>query len=456
MTPDAFRSPRWLPRTLRARLILILGAGLLLAHALSFVLLFGERMDATRSMMLRNLYEDVPVSVALLEHLPADQRAAWTPRLERRTYRYLLRPARAGAPLSTERSRQVTGLIDDALDQRYALRPRAVSTTPERYEVELTLGDGQPLTIEVTPAPMPVATWLPWVLAAQVVLLLLCVGVAVRLATRPLARLARAAERMDPAGNNVPLPQDGPWEVAQAAQALNALQARVAAHVTERTQILAAISHDLQTPITRMRLRVETMEAGSAQDKLLGDIDQVSQLVREGLDYARSASVTLGPAIRLDLTAFLESIAGDYQDAGRPVQLLHGTLASRDTHPQVLRRVLQNLIDNALNHAGSAETQLRVDGEGRACIDVLDRGPGIPADQLEAALKPFHRLEPSRGRSTGGTGLGLAIAQQLTQALGGTLRLSQREGGGLRATIVLPDSASPPIQPRHGLPPKSP
>ena len=441
------QSPRWLPGTLRARLILILGVGLLLAHGLSFALLFGERMDATRSMMLRNLYEDVPVSVALLEHLPADERAAWVPRLERRTYRYLLRPAAAGAPLSTERSRQVTGLIDDALDQRYPLRPRTVSSMPERYEVELTLADGQPLTIEITPAPMPVAKWLPWVLAAQVLVLLLCVGVAVRLATRPLARLALAAECLDPAGNNVPLPEEGPWEVAQAAQALNALQARVAAHVSERTQILSAISHDLQTPITRMRLRVEAMEASPSQDKLLGDIDQVSQLVREGLDYARSASVTLGPAIHVDLTAFLESIAGDYQDAGRPVQLLQGTLASRDTHPQVLRRVLQNLIDNALAHAGSAETQLRIDGEGRACIDVLDRGPGIPADQLEAALKPFHRLEPSRGRATGGTGLGLAIAQQLTQALGGSLRLSPREGGGLQATVILPEGASRTIQP---------
>ena len=150
---------RLLPRTLRARIVLILGAGLLLAHALSFALLFRERMDATRSMMLRNLYEDVPVSVALLEQLPPAQRSAWIPRMERRTYRYLLRPAQPGTPLATERSRQVTGLIDDALGHEYALRPRAVSVLPERYEVELTLHDGQPLTIEVTPALMPVAKW---------------------------------------------------------------------------------------------------------------------------------------------------------------------------------------------------------------------------------------------------------------------------------------------------------
>lgn len=428
---------RWLPRTLRSRLLLILGTGLLLAHGLSFALLFAERADATRSMMLRNLYEDIPVSVALLENLPANQRGDWIPRLERRTYRYLLRPAQNGTPLSTSRSRQVTGLIDDALGHGYALRPRAVSTEPERYEVELTLHDGQLLTIEVTPSLMPLARWLPWVLAVQVVLLLICVGVAVRLATRPLAQLAKAAEHMDPAGNGSPLPQDGPSEIAQAASALNLLQTRVATHVAERTQILAAISHDLQTPITRLRLRVEAMDASADQDKLISDIDQVSQLVREGLNYARSASVTLGPAVRLDLITFLESIVADYQDAGRAVELASSAAASRDTHPQVLRRILQNLIDNALNYAGDAETRLRIDDAGHACIDVLDRGPGIPPEQLESVLKPFQRLEPSRCRSTGGTGLGLAIAQQLTSALGGVLLLTNRDGGGLQATIRL-------------------
>jgi signal transduction histidine kinase len=428
---------RWLPGTLRARLLLILGAGMLLAHALSFALLFHERMDATRSMMLRNLYEDVPVSVALLEHLPPAQRSDWLARLERRTYRYLLRPAEPGTPLASDRARQVTGLIDDALDHRYALRPRAVSTMPERYEVELTLQDGRPLTIEVTPAPMPIARWLPWVLAAQVALLLACAWLAVRLATRPLAQLAAAAEHMDPAGTGAPFPQDGPYEVTKAAHALNVLQSRVAAHVAERTQILSAISHDLQTPITRMRLRVEAMDAGPDQARLLGDVDQISQLVREGLNFARSANVTMGPSVRLDMLAFLDSVVGDYQDIGKPVQRADGDTASLQTHPQVLHRVLQNLIDNALAYAGSAETRLRVDSEGRVCIDVLDRGPGVPEDQLEAVLQPFHRLESSRSRSTGGTGLGLAIAQQLTQALGGSLRLANRDGGGLQATIEL-------------------
>lgn len=429
-------SARPWPRTLRTRLLLILAAGLLLAHALSFALLFHERMDATRSMMLRNLYEDVPVSVALLEHLPAAERAAWVARLERRTYRYLLRPAQAGAPLASARARQVTGLVDDALAQRYALRPRAVSATPERYEVELTLADGSPLTIEVTPSPMPLARWLPWLLLAQITLLLGCAWIAVRLAMRPLAQLARAAEHMDPSGAGAPLPEDGPADVAQAAHALNLLQARVAAHLAERTQILAAISHDLQTPITRLRLRLEAMDESAAQERLLHDVDQISQLVREGVRYARGASVITGPAVRVDVRALLDSIVGDYQDTGRPVACLDGDDAILHTHPQALRRILQNLIDNALAHGDGAQTQLRVDGNGGVRIDVLDRGPGIPDDQLAAVLRPFHRLESSRSRATGGTGLGLAIALQLAQALGGTLRLSNRDGGGLQASVL--------------------
>lgn len=438
MSPETLATGvRLLPRTLGARLLLILATGLLLAHALSFALLFYERAIATRSMMLTNLEQDVPVSVALLEHLPPAERTRWLPQLERRTYRYLLRPAQPGTPLASDRARQVKALIDDSLRHRYPLRPRAVSTSPERYEVELTLADGQPLTIEVTPSLLPIARWLPWMLAAQVTLLLACAWLAVRLATRPLVRLAAAAERLDPARAGPPLSQEGPIEVAKAARALNALQSRVSAHVTERMQILAAISHDLQTPITRMRLRLESMDENPAQTRLLDDIDQISQLVREGVDYARGASVAMGPSVRLDLSSFLDSVVGDYQDTGRSVQHTEGDSVALQTHPQVLRRVVQNLIDNALAYGGSAEATLRVEPDGRACIDVLDRGPGIPEDQLEAVLLPFHRLESSRSRSSGGTGLGLAIAQQLTQSLGGELRLSNREGGGLCATIAL-------------------
>jgi len=439
--PATKRWERLFPRTLGTRLILILAAGLLVAHALSFALLFYERADATRSMMLTNLEQDASISVALLERLSPAEREQWVPRMERRTYRYLLRPAKPGGPLASDRARQVTALIDRSLAHRYALRPRAVSASPERYEVELTLSDGRPLTIEVTPSLMPIARWLPWVLAAQVALLIACAWVAVRLVTKPLVRLADAAEQLDPAKAGQLMAQEGPVEVIKAAKALNNLRARIATHVAERMQILAAISHDLQTPITRLQLRLEAMDESASQAKLLEDVAQLGQLVREGVSYARSANVAMGPAVRLDLGAFLDSIVGDYQDAGKAVERGPGASASLHTHPQVLRRVVQNLIDNALAYAGSAQATLRVGRNGQVCIDVLDRGPGIPEESLAAVLQPFYRLEESRCRSTGGTGLGLAIAQQLAQALGGSLTLANREGGGLRATLQLNPSA---------------
>lgn len=436
MTAAVRRLP-W-PRTLSARLLLLLLGGLTLAHALSFGLLFYERYQSTRSMMLRNLDEDVAVSVALLERLPASEREAWVPRLERRTYRYLLRPAAAGPAPETDRARQVTSIIDDSLRHRYPLQARQVSHMPERFEVELRLHDGTPLTIEVTPSGLPLARWLPLVLMAQLALLLLCAWLAVRLAMRPLAQLSHAVEHLQPGQDGPALPEDGPAEVRTAATALNALQARIRGHVSERLQILAAISHDLQTPITRMKLRVETLPEDATQQRLLADLDHLGQLVREGVAYARSSHVASGEPVAMDLAAFLSSVIGDYQDVGKPVSGGAPSGLIVQTWPQPLRRVVGNLVDNALRYAGSAEIDAGRDEAGRVWIRISDRGPGIPEDQLQAVLAPFHRLESSRNRDTGGTGLGLAIAVQLAQSLGGSLRLHNREGGGLQALLQLP------------------
>jgi signal transduction histidine kinase len=436
MNAAARRLP-W-PRTLSARLLLLLLGGLTLAHALSFGLLFYERYQSTRSMMLRNLDEDVAVSVALLERLPASEREAWVPRLERRTYRYLLRPAAAGPAPETDRARQVTSIIDDSLRHRYPLQARQVSRMPERFEVELRLHDGTPLTIEVTPSGLPLARWLPLVLMAQLALLLLCAWLAVRLAMRPLAQLSHAMEHLQPGQDGPALPEDGPAEVGTAATALNALQARIRGHVSERLQILAAISHDLQTPITRMKLRVETLPEDATQQRLLADLDHLGQLVREGVAYARSSHVASGEPVTMDLAAFLSSVVGDYQDVGKPVSGGAPSGLIVQTWPQPLRRVVGNLIDNALRYAGSAEIDAGRDEVGRVWIRISDRGPGVPEDQLQAVLAPFHRLESSRNRDTGGTGLGLAIAVQLAQSLGGSLRLHNREGGGLQALLQLP------------------
>jgi signal transduction histidine kinase len=274
--------------------------------------------------------------------------------------------------------------------------------------------------------------------AAQFMLLALLGGLAVRQATRPLQRLARAADTLDPAQPAAPLPLEGPAEVTRATAAFNLLQERVRAHLDERMRILAAVSHDLQTPITRLRLRADLLDDAVLRDKLHADLAEMQHLVEEGLSYARSAQAVREPARAVDIAALLDSLALDYADAGQPVRLARCEAGPCTTRPAALRRLLGNLVDNALKFAGAAEITCERSQDGGFAVRVLDRGPGIPSGELEAVMQPFYRIETSRSRATGGTGLGLAIAQQLAQALEGSLTLAPREGGGLEARLLLP------------------
>jgi signal transduction histidine kinase len=264
--------------------------------------------------------------------------------------------------------------------------------------------------------------------------------VAVRLATAPLRTLADAADALGPDLRPAEMPERGPSEVVRATRALNAMQRRIAAYVDERLRILAAISHDLQTPITRMRLRIDMMDDSAQQQRLNDDLLQLQDLVREGLDYARAMHGKPETACATDLDALLDSIAFDYADGGAAVRFdgaRAGAGATVRTRPRALRRIVCNLIDNALKYAGDAEVVLDFTQPGGAVIRVLDHGPGIPDAMLDAVFEPFYRLEGSRNRETGGSGLGLAIARQLTTALPGELTLHNRAGGGLEARLVL-------------------
>lgn len=425
-----------LPRSLRNRLFLILFAGLTSTQVLAFAVMLLERDESARAVMLTTLQRDVAVAVALLDRLPPTERPAWLPLLDRPTYRFDLGAGSPGeAPLSP-RLQVIADEIRTALAPRFPVRFDAVPGEPPRLQGHVVLSDGTALTLAVRPAARPLASWLPVALVVQLVGLIGCVWLAVRLAVRPLTRFAEAADRLEPGRPADRFAEGGPEEVARAARALNAMQARIARHLDERVRILAAISHDLQTPITRMRLRVETGVEGPEQERLLGDLDGIEALVREGIAYARSVHGDVEPPARLDLRAFIESLVFDYQDTGRDVAISCLPDVTMATRPQALRRILTNLIDNALRYAGRAE--LRVEcAEGGIAISVLDRGPGIPADKLDAVLLPFIRLEESRSRDTGGTGLGLAIAAQLAAAIGGRLTLANRDGGGLQATVTL-------------------
>ncbi|WP_370600821.1 ATP-binding protein [Pseudomonas nitroreducens] len=429
------------PRTLAARLALIFLAGLVFAYSLSFCSQFYERYQSARNMMLGNLETDVSTAVALLDRLPRDEREAWLHMVQRPNYRYLLSEGQPGEPMNMAEAPMAALSIAEVVGPRYPLRFENIPGSIPHFQVHLTLKDGSPLTIDVTPKGVPVAQWLPWVLIVQLALLLFCTWLAVRLAIRPLTRLAQAVDHLDPDGPAPELDERGPSEVAYAARAFNALQGRIGSYLKERMQLLAAISHDLQTPITRMKLRVEQMDDSPERERLWSDLEEMQHLVREGVAYARSMDGASEAAVKVNLDAFLDSLVLDYQDSGQAVELQGNSNAVLETRPHALRRVLTNLVDNALKFGGSAQVEVERDAQGIVCVRVLDEGPGIPEEELEEVVKPFYRVESSRNRSTGGTGLGLAIAQQLSQALGGTLSLSNRASGGLCAQLELRPSA---------------
>jgi signal transduction histidine kinase len=422
------------PKSLFGRIALILFGALAAAHVLTFLAILRERGDLAQDMMLAYLGRDVGASVAILDRVPPAERAAWLPKLQRQNYGYALAEAAAGTATAGELPQRLAAVVAGELG---ASRVGAPSQAGPRWQLPLRLADGSPLTLTLAPPQPAVSRGTLALLLLQLATLGLAGWGAVRLATRPLARLAVAADALGHGRATAPLPEQGPQEVADAARAFNAMQRRLDAHVAERVHTLAAISHDLQSPMTRMRLRAELLPEGEVRERLLGDLGEMQSLVGEGLAYARTAHAATEVERAVDLHALLDGLVCDRVDAGQAASLqgqLDGPLLTR---PAALRRVVGNLLDNALKFGGSAE--VAVDADVREVrIAVRDRGPGIPEAQLDAVMQPFVRLEGSRNRDTGGTGLGLGIAQQLAGALGGRLQLSNRDGGGLEACLALP------------------
>lgn len=427
------------PRTLASRLSLIFLAGLVLAYGLSFGAQYWERYLSSESMMHKTMERDVATGVAILDHLPADQRDEWIPRLARQVYTFQLGEGSGGQPLAIKDLPHAGQAILTGLDNSHDLSFTHTVDPRDRFQAHVRLQDGTPVTIDVHPSSMPIPQWLPIMLLIQLAVVWACTWAAVRMATRPLTRLASAAEALDPnSSGGQRLDESGPSEVTHAASAFNAMQDRIGAYLKERMQLLGAISHDLQTPLTRMKLRAEFMDDSVEKDKLWHDLSEMEHLVREGIAYARTLHGATEASCRIDVDAFLQSLVFDYQDVNQPVTLAGNSLAQIDTRPQALRRILSNLVDNALKFAGAVSLGSTRAADGSVTIDVLDNGPGIAEPHLQEVFKPFFRLENSRNRDTGGTGLGLAIAHQLTLAIGGTLTLSNREDGGLRAQLHLP------------------
>jgi signal transduction histidine kinase len=279
---------RFWPDSLFGRLAMILFSGLVAAHVLAFVLIVLDRIAIEDELGSKFAAVDITDAVAILDYVKPEERPAWLDRLSRRHWRYVLgdggeleaeTPERRQANIA--RLRAALGPAHDA-NFVYLDPPKRL-----RRGILMHLKDGSPLTLEIFWPGAVISPWLPAALAVQLCIIAFFVWVAVKLATQPLARLEHAANSLGSDLRGEPLPEDGPQEVARAATAFNAMQRRIAEQVAERIQILAAISHDLQTPITRMRLRADFLGDSDAKEKLQGDLQEMQTLVKQGLALAR-------------------------------------------------------------------------------------------------------------------------------------------------------------------------
>ncbi|MGJ7606311.1 ATP-binding protein [Variovorax sp. LT1R20] len=428
---------RLVPRSLFSRVTLIIVVGLAIAQLLTFAAIRYERDMAMRELMMIGIERDIASSVAILDRLPAAERPAWLEKLERRNYRFVLGGMAKGVPPQSLLSQQFATAIVEAMRPFEIVKVGEVPQPPEGLEIQVRMTDGSSVVVHARRVGMPVSRWVMWLLAIQLLVLAICAWFAVRLVTRPLAELAAAADDLGPDLKPQKLAEEGPTEVAHAARAFNAMQQRIGGYMSERVEILAAISHDLQTPITRMRLRTEMMDDEHDRTKFRQDLDAMHSLVREGVTYARTLHGATEPPLRMDADALLESMQADYEDAGKTVHLEGKVGAPIVGRPNAMRRIVMNLVDNALIFGSDVRVRVNA-GNGELAIAVVDNGPGIPPDELDAVLKPFYRVESSRNRSTGGTGLGLAIAHQLAMAMGAELKLQNRPEGGLEARLTMP------------------
>lgn len=258
-------------------------------------------------------------------------------------------------------------------------------------------------------------------------------------ASAPLSLFAAASERLGRDLDAPPLPEQGPEEVARAARAFNEMQARLQRMVRQRTQMLAAMSHDLRTPLTRLRLRAELMDDPAQQEKALADLGQIEELIATSLEFARDAFTGEAPA-RLDVAALVKTICDEAGDAGGRVDYHGPERAPFTARPMALRRALANLVDNAMRYGERVDVSLILQRKGeddRADVVVEDDGPGLPDGELGKVGEPFYRPDASRSREGGGAGLGLAIVRAVAAAHGGSITLANRPTGGLRATLSI-------------------
>lgn len=319
--------------------------------------------------------------------------------------------------------------------------PMRVKRFDRVFDVTVTLPDGDTAVFR-TIAPR-FGPRLPRVIFIQLGVLALVLSAALyavtRTITRPLDDLARAADEVGRGASTTPLQERGARELRRATHAFNSMQERLRRYLNSRTQVLAAMSHDLRTPLTRLRLRVESIDDDDLRQRCVEDLDEMSNMIRGALGVFRGLNDEETP-VPVDIDALARELQRQHAELGGEVSVVGEAHSPYTAKPLALKRCLGNLVQNAIRHGVRAT--IRIEDGKQLVLRVLDEGPGIPDDMLEKVFEPFFRLEQSRNRDTGGTGLGLSIARDIAQAHGGSLTLRNRPEGGLEATLTLPRGAA--------------
>jgi signal transduction histidine kinase len=308
---------------------------------------------------------------------------------------------------------------------------------PPVLGVSLALSSGQWFNARARP-PAPSWLWLKATLTSvgiTAALLTLTLLLAVRRILQPMNELSLAAHAFG-RGEKVRVPEKGPEDVREVTRAFNQMQDQVGRAQEDRARLLAALAHDLRTPITSMRLRVEMLPEGEDRDRLLDSLREMQHLAEATLDFIRGT--TTEQHRRYDLATLLDSLCGDLQEMGLAVHCDDSPRCVLQGQPEAVKRALRNLIENAVNYGEQAEVTLATT-DTEAVVTIVDQGPGILEADRERVFEPFYRLEHSRSRETGGAGLGLAIARTLIRGMGGDIRLDAGPGGqGLQVSVTLP------------------
>lgn len=445
---------RLLPDTITGRIIGLLFAGLILtatgsASVYMLDIFHGKGWDETA----RNLHR-IAAIVSIMDQAPPDARPAWLSLL-----------SETGLSVTWSSTEIPPPLRQDSMTRHLARDVRVFSKIQGVDRVQTGYpADAPSSTISIMPETAPAEAWIElsdhtwlhfqianeqisglWTLRLVLASGLLIGGIAglgvwaARKVTAPLAQFSLAAEGL---GANVDAPplnaEAGPEEIRQVALAFNSMQNRIRRLIEDRTLILAALSHDLRTVLTRLRFRTEFIGDPQQRLKAGADLDEMQAMLLSTLSFARDDSAS-EPVALIDLAMLVQSLCDDLQDSGKAVSYdgpLHMTYRGR---PVSMRRALSNLIDNALTYGKEASVSL-AENQNTVEITVGDRGPGIPEAMRSRVFAPFYRLESSRSRDTGGTGLGLTVARTVIHCHGGDIRMEDRSGGGLLVRIALPAS----------------